>query len=137
MPVTARLSRAFYDKLGDDVANELVNWLNEVDLTYRTELRQLNDLNFARFDAKVGERLAELRTQLRAELHAELDARFAELEGRFAKIDDRFAKVDDRFTRLEEQLRDLKISTIRWMFTFWVGTGVVVLGWVVARWLTA
>jgi hypothetical protein len=25
LPVTARLSRAFYDRLGDDVANELVN----------------------------------------------------------------------------------------------------------------
>jgi hypothetical protein len=32
-----------------------------VDATYRAELRELNDVNFARFDARVGERLAELR----------------------------------------------------------------------------
>jgi hypothetical protein len=64
MPVTARLSKAFYDKLGEQVANELVEWFNQVDLTYRTELRELNELNFARFDAKVGERLAELRSEL-------------------------------------------------------------------------
>ena len=27
MPVTAKLSRAFYERLGDEIANELVNWL--------------------------------------------------------------------------------------------------------------
>ena len=59
MPVTAKLSRAFYDKLGDDATNELVNWFNSVDLDYRTELRSLNELNFARFDAKVEQRFAE------------------------------------------------------------------------------
>jgi hypothetical protein len=68
MPVTARLSKAFYDRLGDDIANELVEWFNQVDLTYRTELRELNDLNFARFDAKVGERLAQLEARLERRL---------------------------------------------------------------------
>jgi hypothetical protein len=68
MPVTARLSKAFYDRLGDDIANELVEWFNQVDLTYRTELRELNDLNFARFDAKVGERLARLEARLERRL---------------------------------------------------------------------
>ena len=57
MPVTAKLSRKFYEKLGDDVANELVNWFNQVDATYRAELRELNELNFARFDAKIEQRL--------------------------------------------------------------------------------
>jgi len=44
--VTAKLSKRFYDVLGEDVANELVDWFNAVDLTYRTELRELNELNF-------------------------------------------------------------------------------------------
>lgn len=68
MPVTARLSKRFYDVLGEDVANELVDWFNAVDLTYRTELRDLNELNFARFDAKLEQRLAELRAEFRQEL---------------------------------------------------------------------
>ena len=103
MPVTARLSKAFYDKLGEQVANELVDWFNQVDLTYRTELRELNELNFARFDAKVGERLAELRSDLRTELHAEL-------------------------AKLRSELRDTKVSLVRWMFTFWIGTALAVAG---------
>lgn len=122
MPVTAKLSRAFYEKLGDDVANELVNWFNQVDLTYRTELRELNELNFARFDAKVGERLAELRSELQAAFRTEMDTRFA--------------RVDDRFGSLDKLINDVKTSTIRWMFGFWVGTGAMVMGWFITRWLT-
>ena len=64
MPVTAKLSKRFYDVLGEDVANELVDWFNAVDLTYRADLRELNELNFARFDAKQEQRMAELRTEL-------------------------------------------------------------------------
>ncbi len=69
VPVTAKLSKRFYEVLGEDVANELVDWFNAVDLTYRGDLRELNELNFARFDAKLEQRLAELRAELRAELH--------------------------------------------------------------------
>ncbi len=68
MPVTAKLSKRFYDVLGEDVANELVDWFNAVDLTYRTDLRQLNELNFARFDAKLEQRIAELRAAVHADV---------------------------------------------------------------------
>ncbi len=64
MPVTAKLSRKFYEKLGDDVANELVEWFNAVDATYRADLREFNELNFARFDAKQEQRLAQLKTDI-------------------------------------------------------------------------
>jgi hypothetical protein len=65
VPLTAKLSRKFYEKLGDDVANELVEWFNSVDATYRSDLRDLNELNFARFDAKLEQRVAELRAEMR------------------------------------------------------------------------
>jgi hypothetical protein len=61
-------SKRFYEVLGEDLANELVDWFNAVDLTYRTELRELNEMNFARFDAKLEQRLAELRAELRTGL---------------------------------------------------------------------
>ena len=68
MPVTARLSKRFYDVFGEEIANELVDWFNQVDETYRADLRELNELNFARFDAKHEQRLAELRAELVKEL---------------------------------------------------------------------
>jgi hypothetical protein len=64
MPVTAKLSKKFYDRLGEDLANELVEWFNSVDATYRSDLRELNELNYARFDAKLEQRVAELRQEL-------------------------------------------------------------------------
>lgn len=64
MPVTAKLSRLFYERLGEEVANELVNWFNTVDASYRADLRELNALNFARFDAKLEHRVAELNAKI-------------------------------------------------------------------------
>jgi len=64
MPVTAKLSRKFYEKLGDDVTNELVEWFNAVDATYRSDLRELNELNFARFEAKLVSELGRLETRM-------------------------------------------------------------------------
>jgi hypothetical protein len=77
MPVTARLSRKFYDRLGDDIANELVDWFNAVDATYRKDLQDLNELNFARFDAKVEQRFAES--------DARLERRFGEFESKWQR----------------------------------------------------
>lgn len=68
MPVTAVLSKKFYDTFGEDITNELVTWFNAVDATYRADLRELNEANFARFDAKLEQRLAELKGELLTEL---------------------------------------------------------------------
>jgi hypothetical protein len=65
VPVTAKLSKRYID-------NEPVDRFNAVDLTYRTDLRELNELNFARFDAKLEQRLAELRGELLVELRTGL-----------------------------------------------------------------
>lgn len=39
-----------------------------MDATYRGELRELNELNFARFDAKLEPRIAELETRFERRL---------------------------------------------------------------------
>ena len=117
MPVTAKLSRQFYEKLGDDVANELVEWFNSVDATYRSDLRALNELNFARFDAKLEQRLAQLDAKLEqrlAQLDAKLEQRiggvYAELR---AEMREGFARVDQRFAEFETKLT-------KRLFAFWV-----------------
>jgi hypothetical protein len=58
VPLTARLSKLFYDRFGDEVVGELVDWLNSADADYRTALREQNESNFTRFDAKLEQRLA-------------------------------------------------------------------------------
>ena len=70
MPVTARLSREFYEKPGNEATNELVEWLNQMDADYRGQLRELNELNFARFDTKVEQRFAVADAKLEQRLGA-------------------------------------------------------------------
>lgn len=75
MPVTAKLSRKFYEQLGDEIANELVEWFNAVDETYRNQLREINELNWERFRAELNAGLAGVRGEFNArlaELRAEL-----------------------------------------------------------------
>jgi hypothetical protein len=47
-----------------------------VDTTYHADLRKLNALNFARFDTKLEQRIAKLRSEIRQEL-AKLETRLA------------------------------------------------------------
>jgi len=44
-----------------------VEWFNMVDATYRGDLRDLNELNFARFDAKLEQRVEGLQAKLEAQ----------------------------------------------------------------------
>jgi len=108
VPVTAKLSRKFYETLGEDVTNELVEWFNQVDLAYRTDLRELNELNFARFDAKLEQRVAESE--------ARLQQRVGQLETR---VELGFAELD---ARLDAKLGAMRAELIKWMFLFWVGS---------------
>src|ERR1035437_91257 len=96
MPVTVRLSKSFYDRFGDDIANELVEWFNSVDATYRADLREINEMNFARFDANLGERLSKVDVRF-----AQVDARFAQIDARFDQVDARFAQIDARFEQVD------------------------------------
>lgn len=99
MPVTAKLSRRFYETFGDEIANELVEWFNQVDATYRADLRELNEANFARFDAKLDQRVAELRGEMQT-----------------------------GFAQLRPEMSALRSELIKWMFIFWTGSAVTAAG---------
>ena len=114
MPVTARLSKLFYERLGEEVANELVDWFNAVDATYRADLRDLNELNFARFDAKMEQRLGEL--------NARIDRVETRLEQSIAGLR----------SELRAELAGQRAELLKWMFLFWTGTVVPLAGLILA-----
>ena len=111
MPVTVRLSQKFTERFGEDIADELVNWFNQVDATYRSELKEINESNFARFDAKLEQRIAEVKAEVRSEMHA-LRTEFASLRAEFANH-----QAESRAS-----IESLKAELIKWMFLFWLGT---------------
>ena len=71
MPITAKLSKQFYEKLGDEVTNELVTWLNAADDSYRQEFKALFDAHFGQLHAEMG--------QLEARMDAKLERLKSEL----------------------------------------------------------
>jgi len=125
VPVTAKLSRRFYEKFGDEIANELVDWFNMVDGTYRSDLRELNEQNFSRFDATVERRFAEQ--------DARIERRFAALD---AKTDQRIADVraemQTGFARLEAAIKvavaDVDVRMTKRLFGFWVAQAATTVG---------
>jgi hypothetical protein len=87
-----------HQTLGDEAGEDLVTWMQQVD-AQRVELRELNELNFARFDARLSASVAELRQ--------EMQVGFGSLRQEMAHLEVRF----------ERRLGDL----IKWSFVFWVG----------------
>ena len=110
MPVTAKLSKLFYDRLGEQIADELVNWFNQVDATYRGELREINELNFARFDARLEQRTAAL--------DAKIVQGLATLE----------ARINERFAMFEAKLERRLGEQTRWFFVAWATLLVTIIG---------
>ena len=105
MPITPRLSRKLLQTLGEEAAEDLVNWMQQVD-AQRAELRELNELNFSRFDARLAESRQATQADV-AELRQEMRVGFADLRQEMAHLE----------TRLERRIADL----IKWSFVFWVG----------------
>lgn len=129
MPVTARLSKLFYERLGEQIANELVDWFNAVDATYRSDLHQLNEQNFARFDAKLDQRIAELRGELRSEiasLRGELRSEIASLRGELR------SDIGSLRGQVKGDMQALKADLIKWMLGFWTVSVLTTIGGIVA-----
>ena len=111
MPVTARLSQKFYERFGDQIAGEFVDWFNAVDATYQQQLRDLNDLNWERF---------------KAELHAAI----AQSE---VRLTERIAQLEVRLTeKFSGRLSDTKADIMKWMFIYWSGTVISIGGLMLA-----
>lgn len=88
--------------------------MSAVDTTYKADLRELNELNFQRFDVKLEQRMAELRGEVVkgiAALRAELLVHMADL------------RADLRTAVGQSEKRLLK-----WMFGFWTATFVPLVG---------
>jgi hypothetical protein len=91
-----------------------------VDATYRGELRELNELNFARFDARLEQRAAGLE--------AKIDQRTAELE---AKLREGFAGMREQFAVFEARIERRLGEQSRWMVLAWA----TLLAGVVGLWV--
>ena len=151
IPITSKLSRRLYETLGDEAADEMVGWMHGVD-AQRAELRELNELNFARIDERfkrvdirfdaVDTRFDALESRL-ASVERRLDARMDGIEARMGKIEARLDTFEARLTALAIQMEkgfaglEAKIDQrtadiMKWSFVFWVGSVLTITGALVA-----
>ncbi len=70
---------------------------------FRSDWRELNNLNFARFDGRLEQRIADLRKDM-----------------------------ETGFARFDVKLADLRSELLKWMFLFWVGNVATTVGVAVA-----
>jgi hypothetical protein len=114
VPVTAKLSRNFYERFGDEIAGELVDWFNAVDLTYQTQLKETNEVNWERFKAALQGESAAMRGELQAEtaaIRGELRAEAAAIRGEF-----------------RSEMSAMRADLLKWMFLYWTGTVLTIIG---------
>jgi uncharacterized protein (DUF885 family) len=96
-----------------------------VDATYRSELRELNDQNFAKFAALLEQRVGEVRSEMEAgfaRADALLEQRIAEVK---AELRTEFSEAR---TEVRSNIAALRADLIKWMFLFWAGTALTVVG---------
>lgn len=117
VPVTLKLSKQFYETFGEQVVNELVDAFNLVDATYRSDLKEMNESNFARFDSKQETRFAQFEQQ------------FAQFE---AKSEGRFAQFEQRFGQLEVQIERSFNAQARFMLLGWATVLAAIIAGIIA-----
>jgi len=121
VPVTAKLSRKFYEKLGDDIAAELVDWFNAVDATYKSDLKEMNELNWERFKATLHAESSLLREEM-ASLRADLREEIASLRGEFR------GESSSLRGDLRAEMKAMQSNLMKWMFIYWTGTVAALIG---------
>jgi hypothetical protein len=103
MPVTARLLQRLHESLGDEATNDLFSWWEEAATVNRAAVREVADLYYARFEARLEKGLAEVRTEMASGL-----------------------------AQVRSEMASQRADLIKWMFLFWVGTMVPLAGLMIA-----
>lgn len=138
MAIPARLARKLQESLGDEGANDIVDWMVQVE-DRRSELHAIVEANrtataarFDEFSARMDLRFSEAERRMDArfaEAERKVDARFSDIE---RKMDARFADVDRRmeagFSENREAIARLETvferrfgDLLKWSFVFWCG----------------
>jgi allophanate hydrolase subunit 2 len=111
VPASNRLLQKLRETWGDEVAQDLVTWVDEAQTVNKPELSELSDrmaaveVTLGRVDAAVS-KLDERIALSEVRLEARLDERIALSETRFeARLDERIALSETRFdARLDERI---------------------------------
>jgi uncharacterized protein YPO0396 len=136
-------SKELVEQLGDQVTSELVGWFNTMYASQKGDLRDMNEQNFARFDAKLEQRDVELHAKLDAKidqvgagLDAKIDRVGARLDAKIDRVDAKIdrvaaelnAKIDKTAAELKEVLERRLGEHTRWSYLTWAVQAAMIIG---------
>lgn len=109
MPITPKLARQLRETLGEEAAEDLVNWMHDMD-AQRAETRDAIRADLAELRQEMRAGFASLREESRADLAKTRE----QMVAGFARAAEERARLEARF---ERRFGDL----LKWSFVFWVG----------------
>jgi hypothetical protein len=121
MPVTDVLLQRLRRVLGAEATNDLVTWVDHSTARDIAQLRELADLHYGRFDARLEQRLAESEGRLRTELAQAIAAVRVEMSGLRLEM-----------SALRTDMASQRADLVKWMFIFWAGTVLPLAGLMLA-----
>ena len=111
----------------------MVDWMQQVE-SHRSELRELHDLGYERWDARFGQFRAEVRQEIQVgaadvrELRAEFAGLREEMRAGFAGLREEMrAGSAGLESRLEAKFERRVSDLMKWSLTFWIGTTVTLV----------
>jgi hypothetical protein len=136
MPATAELLKRLQETLGEEATRDLVTWIDQGWEYQIAQLRELADLHYSRFDARLEQRLAEVRAALRTEMAQGLAAVRQDMAQGLAALRAEMAQGDAalraEIAALRTDMAAQRADLIKWMFIFWAGTVIPIAGLVIA-----
>ena len=101
-----------------------MEWLNQVDAAYRSDLKAMIDAKDLRIDSRFEQLRAEIRADiadLRSELRVEIGDTRTALRKEYADGNAALRKdMTDGFTALGLQIAGVRADLMKWSFVFWV-----------------
>jgi hypothetical protein len=117
------------EALGDDAADDLLACFQEANDVNRAAVRELAELYITRSEARIDQRMAELRGDLQSALgvhRGEVGSVLGEFRGEVRSA------LGELRGEMHSGLANQRAELLKWMFLFWAGTVVPLAGLILA-----
>jgi hypothetical protein len=128
------------EALGDDAADDLLACFQEANDVNRAAVRELAELYVTRSEARIDQRMAELRGDLQSALgvhRGEVGSVLGEFRGEVGSVLGEFrgevrSALGELRGEMHSGLANQRAELLKWMFLFWAGTVVPLAGLILA-----
>jgi hypothetical protein len=132
MPHVVILPHVIERKLKVEERQEVLTFINDIIADTSSELkRDVLEIVEEKFERRLSEEILNLKTEL-IERIAVTEAKMANLETRLSeRIASLETRLSERISSTETKMANNKAEMIKWMFIFWIGNIITIVGGIV------